>query len=70
MAVRAVMPPTGRIGTSRGITARQALTIGRRDHLGGKGLEAVGAGAERGEGFRRRRDAGQARQAARLGRAR
>ena len=56
------MPPTGRIATF-GSTARPRLDDGRRQHLGRKSLQGVGARCDRRERFGRRRDAGDAEQA-------
>ena len=58
-----LMPPTANTSVSRGSTARHAFSARRRQRLGGKHLEAVGAGGERGERLGRRRDAGHADQA-------
>ena len=44
-----LMPPTLNIGVPGGNTAAQALSAGGAEHLGGKQLQRVGAGGERGE---------------------
>ena len=56
------MPPTAKTRVCRRQYRAPGLERRRRQLVGGKHLQAVGAGLERGEGLRRRRDAGNARQ--------